>query len=628
MIGNLERRISALQDQLDACVNAPTSNLAIARIEWTQAIQTFNFNGQGSGFPDNGVRMVARKETILRVYVDTTASPAFPTPASVSGKVYEDPDQPPLRPINGRIPAVPSTSIDRGNSNHTLNFRIPAEHSTTIRTFTVWVFDPAHEGDNAYTAKPAQVTLGFDPVPEVRIHGVLIHYTGRGLDIPAPSGLDLFDTLEWVARVLPIPGFTYTAYDMIDFNGDLTHGGGGGCGVGWNELFSILQNMRNASKTKDVYVGLLPLGVPTSGVIGCGGGGVAIAYVGEGRVLSQEIGHAFGRAHAPCGNPPFPDPNYPVYNSYPLGSIGEFGFDSSNSQIFNPAFTYDYMSYCGGLWTSPYTYNGVKSAISTSQAALHPERAGGRDVRDVDREHLYLNFRVHTAHDGKVDLLPSYMLHGPGLVLEGVPEAPVWCQLVGADGEVILVHRCHLSNPHHDPDAATFDVHEAVPWDPAAKSLEFLRGGKVIDRIEVEADDPKLTVKPPRRAGRGPELMRVEWDAQHSKKFWCIVRYTHDGGETWRAVAADLTSWSLAVNLDLLPGGERCMFQIVASSGLRTVAAETEPFEVRRKPRTAAILRPKPDERFPRSESVVLLAAGIRRILRQRISRTWCGHQI
>src|SRR5262245_35461848 len=125
---------------------------------------------------------------------------------------------------------------------------------------------------------------------------------------------------------------------------------------------------------------------------------------------------------------------------------------------------------------------------------------------------------LHTAHDGKVDLLPSYTLHGSGLVLEGAPEAPVWCQLVGADGEVILMHRCHFRNAHHDPDAATFDVHEAVPWDPATRSIEFLRGGKVIDRIEVEADTPKLTVKPPRRAEREPELMRVEWEAQHSKK--------------------------------------------------------------------------------------------------------------
>ena len=159
-----------------------------------------------------------------------------------------------------------------------------------------------------------------------------------------------------------------------------------------------------------------------------------------------------------------------MYNSYPSGSIGEFGFDSSNSQIWNPAFTFDYMNYCGPVWTSPYTYVGIKSAISIAQAALHPERAGGRIL---EREHLYLNFRVYASHDGKVDLLPSYILHGQAPVLETRPEAPVSCQLVGADGEVILVDHCQLSNPHQCPDAASFDVHDAVPWDPRPRRSNF-----------------------------------------------------------------------------------------------------------------------------------------------------------
>ena len=45
------------------------SGLNIAGIERTQAIQYFNFNGQGSGYAsDNSLALVARKTTILRVY--------------------------------------------------------------------------------------------------------------------------------------------------------------------------------------------------------------------------------------------------------------------------------------------------------------------------------------------------------------------------------------------------------------------------------------------------------------------------------------------------------------------------------------------------------------------------------
>jgi hypothetical protein len=265
------------------------------------------------------------------------------------------------------------------------------------------------------------------------------------------------------------------------------------------------------------------------------------------------------------------------------------------------------MSYCGPVWTSPYTYTGIKNAILSAQAAMHPARAGNRAA---DREHLYLNFRVHTARDGKIDLLPTYILYGPGPGAGTGRETPVWLRLIDADDEVIRVHHCHFANPHHQADAATFDVHEAVPWDPATRSIEFLLDGKVINRAEVEAEDPRLTVHPPERMEAEPERMRVKWDARHSKTVWYMVRYTHDGGQTWHAVDADLTSPGLVVDLDLLPGGDQCAFQIVASSGLRTVTAETEPFAVKRKPRTVTILRPKTGEQFTQGASVCLLGVG------------------
>jgi hypothetical protein len=233
-------------------------------------------------------------------------------------------------------------------------------------------------------------------------------------------------------------GSTTQGCDTIEFNGDLT-GGGGGCGTGWNQLFNTIWNMRAASGTTDVYIGLLPPGVPTSGVIGCGGGGVAIAYKDGGSVLAQEVGHAFGRAHAPCGNPGGPDPNYPTYNSYPSGSIGEFGFDSSNSQVFNPATTFDFMSYCGPVWVSPYTYIGLKNGITASPATAHADRAGDL-TPTVEREHLHLNFRVH--RDGKVELLPSFHLKGtpPAALPEVGFESPVSCDLMAGE-RVVTSHK-------------------------------------------------------------------------------------------------------------------------------------------------------------------------------------------
>lgn len=593
----------------------PTSNLSISGIERTQATQFFLSNGQGSGYAaNNSVPLVAQKDLILRVYVNVANLPWLPKPTSVTGKVSYA-GHPDLSPLNGPIAPASASSIDRGNTNHTLNFRVPASHCTGTVSFTVTVFDPAHPNDTAYSSRPVSFSATFDSVPYPRIHGVLIHYTGRGMDIPAPTGFDLVNTLDWVARVYPITYFNYSpGCDIVEFSGDLTVGGGGGCGTGWNQLFNMLWNMRAASGTNDVFVGLLPTGVPTSGVIGCGGGGVAISYIGSGQVMAQEIGHAFGRAHAPCGNPGGPDPNYPTYDSYPSASIGEFGFDNLNSQVHNPASTYDYMSYCGPVWTSPYTYVGLKNGIVASPAAAHPERAGGHTAV---REHLYLNYRLH--RDGRVELLPSFHLHGPAPTAEVGEESHVTCDLLDGEGRIVDSHRCRYSDPHQDPEGPYIDFHEVVPWSPEVQSITIRRHGEVSDTIEVEEQEPEVSVRvqAPRERAARPELMRLEWSEtqyreaqQPERTVTYLVRYSNDGGQTLRSVAADLTESRHVVNLDLLPGGEQCLFQVVASSGIRTATANTEPFSVPQKSLQAHILSPEAGATFKKGESVVLLGGG------------------
>ena len=452
-----------------------------AGTEATQATQFFLINGQGSGAgANNSVPMVARKELILRVYPRRAILGA--SPAMVRGVVTR-PGKPGLTPINGPVAVQSTSAIQRGNANNSLNFRVPAADCVGTVTFTVKLID----NSNASNFKTTTITLTFAEVPQVRVHGVLIHYTGRGLNIAAPSGTDLVNTLAWVGRTYPISGFNYTACEVVEFNGDLTVGGGGGCGTGWNQLFNMLWNMRAASGTNDVFVGLLPGGVPTSGVIGCGGGGVAIAYNGGGQVLAQEIGHAFGRAHAPCGNPGGPDPSYPTYNSYPSGSIGEFGFDPSSSQVHNPALTFDYMSYCGPVWTSPYTYVGLKNAIVASPAAAHPQRAGSHHV---EGEYLFLNFRMH--RDGKVEMLNSFHLHTPSPPMEMGKETSVGCDLLCKEGGVLESHRCRLSNPHHDEDGPSAEFYEAIRWNDKTQSIAFHRDGKVCHTIEVEERAPEV----------------------------------------------------------------------------------------------------------------------------------------
>lgn len=584
----------------------PASNLRIAGVERTQAIQTFTINGQGSGLAANGVPLISQKTLILRVYVNRTSYAWLPMPTSVTGRISY-PGHPDLAPINGPIPAGASSAINRGNANHTLLFRVPASHCQGSVTFTVRVFDPNHPNDPAWSSRSTSFTAVFEPVPRVRVHGVLIRYTGPGGPIAAPSGIDLVNTLAWIVKTYPISGINYIECVEREFSGDLRVGGGGGCGTGWNQLFNMIWNMRAASGTDDVFVGLLPSGVPTSGVIGCGGGGVAISYQGQGSVLAQEVGHAFGRDHAPCGNPGGPDPNYPTYDSYPSASIGEFGFDTETCQVHNPASTFDFMSYCGPTWVSPYTYVGLKNAITAQMAAMHPMSAG---PRRVEQENLFLNFEMR--RDGSVELLPSFVVRGTAPGHETGTPTGISCDLVDQRNAVLETHDCHLSDPHQSVDAAILVMREMVPFDPQVRAIVFRRDGQVCHTIQVEDAPPEITLEEPKRVERRQDLVRLEWKARQAdaKPMTYMVRYSNDGGATWRCVASNLTETKCVIDLGLLPGGEQAVLQVLASSGIRTAEATTHPLSVPRKPRNAYILSPEPGMRIMEGEPLVLQGGG------------------
>ena len=101
-----------------------------------------------------------------------------------------------------------------------------------------------------------------------------------------------------------------------------------------------------------------------SGVAGIGyvGGKTAIGWDKNGadQVAAHEWGHNWGRSHAPCGNPPGPDANYP----YAGGAIGVYGLDVAAHALKPPTFT-DLMGYCNNEWISDYTYMGVLDCRET-----------------------------------------------------------------------------------------------------------------------------------------------------------------------------------------------------------------------------------------------------------------------
>src|SRR5262249_8265785 len=150
----------------------------------------------------------------------------------------------------------------------------------------------------------------------------------------------------------------------------------------------------------DVYFGIIPNSVPR-GWGGCGGGdgrGAAAPVSGTRTTTAQEVAHAFDPDHAPAPAPGQPyaprndDWNYPVYDAFMSGSIGEYGLDDSAS-VQDPATTADFMSYCGPKWVSPYTYLGLLEnfpAVFSSARSLSQSPTDDEENLRLSEQHLFL----------------------------------------------------------------------------------------------------------------------------------------------------------------------------------------------------------------------------------------------
>ncbi len=94
--------------------------------------------------------------------------------------------------------------------------------------------------------------------------------------------------------------------------------------------------------------------------IGLGYGDVASV-----ETMAHEVGHAHGRAHAPCGGAMNADPSYPYSNA----RLGVWGYDIYDGRLKDPDQYADIMAYCQPNWVSDYTWNGFHDRIS----AVGPE---------------------------------------------------------------------------------------------------------------------------------------------------------------------------------------------------------------------------------------------------------------
>jgi hypothetical protein len=233
----------------------------------------------------------------------------------------------------------------------------------------------------------------------------------------------------------------------------------------------------------------------------------------------------------------------------------------------------------------------------------------GIEFPSAQGDYLHLSFRV--LRDRSVQLLPSFHLEGPGPPVRYDPESSTACELRAADGRALRFHRCHVTDYHADRDGPYIEYYEVIPWVPEATSIVFFLNGTEISVIDIAVEAPEFSAGPEIDVRREENLVTMRWEARHAvNEPMYIVRYSNDAGQTWRAVAAGLIRPEFTADLGELSGGDECVFQVAAYSGVRTSTALTAIFPVSVKPRQPYISSPAPGVNFAERESVALCGTG------------------
>ena len=365
-------------------------------------------------------------------------------------------------------------------------------------------------------------------------------------------------------------------------------------------------------------------------------------------IFGHELVHNYDLLHTntvdACGSSDS-DSDFP----YGSSSIQEYGFNPVTGKIYNPATTHDLMSYCPASgskegWISPFTWSRMSAKLDA--AAVSAASAQGASNSNslfyttAVSQSLVVNATVYNTvtNPAKVGEIGDLYLVDTGVEMP-VINGDYAIEL--RNGDKVLASKSFAVNfeseydPHgagHNHAGHSHDAHAGedpgdpsptskvdttfvMGWVPGTTHVVLVHNGQVIDSRAISANKPTVTVTNPAQP--------VEWPADSTQSLtWTgsdadndTLRYTVlfsvNGGSTWSLMATELSTPTLAIDVNAMAGTDNALFRIIATDGVNIGYGDSALVKIPNKAPIPLISEPGANRVFIPGQLVVLQGSAL-----------------